>query len=67
MKVFFDEIEVGEFFIFKLGDDINIYQKISSLGGYNAVHLSSGSVCNIYNENTKLEKVSVEFTIKEYE
>ena len=67
MKVLFDEIKIGEFFVFRLGDDINIYQKISPMEHYNAVHLNSGSLCNIYNENTKLEKVNIEFTIIENE
>jgi hypothetical protein len=67
MKILFKELSAGDFFVFRYNDEVNIYQKISSINGYNAVLLNTGHLCNIYEENTKLEKVMVEFTIKEHE
>lgn len=64
MKVPFDKIGIGEFFVFKLGEDTHIYQKIKPYKDYNSLHLNSGNLSNIYSKNTDVEKVSLEFTIK---
>lgn len=61
----FKDLNPGDFFIFKLGEEINIYQKISKYDGYNCVHLNSGQICNVYEGNTKVNKVEIELKINE--
>lgn len=67
MKASFKSLNVGDFFLFKLDDYDHIYQKISPIVQYNAVHLNTGQLCNIYGENTNINKIKIELSIKQYE
>lgn len=59
MKTNFKDLNTGDFFIFELNGGINYYQKIYPADDYNCIHLNSGNLCKIYEENTNLEKVNV--------
>lgn len=61
----FKDLNAGDFFIFKLGNEVNVYQKISQQDHYNCVHLNTGQICNVYEENTKVNKVEIELKIHE--
>lgn len=60
----FKSLKAGEFFVYKLEEGISIYQKISPYDHYNCVLLNTGQICNIYEDNTKVEKVKIELKIK---
>jgi hypothetical protein len=73
MKVKWHNLAVGDFFAYKNfseeKDVFNLYQKITPKHeSYNAVHLNTGRLCNIYEDNSLalslFEKVDVEFAIK---
>lgn len=61
----FKSLKAGEFFVYKLEEDISIYQKISPYEHYNCVLLNTGQICNIYEDNTQVNKVEIELKINE--
>lgn len=69
MKVKWNELEQGDFFIFRLQESAGpyIYQKITPKAReYNAVLLNTGELCCVYesdDSNTLYEKVNIEFAI----
>lgn len=64
MLVPFKSLAPGDFFTYKTEDGISIYQKISPYEHYNCVLLNTGQICNIYEDNTNVEKVKIELKIK---
>ncbi len=65
MLVPFKSLNIGDFFIYKIKEEISIYQKISKYHDYNCVLLNTGQICNIYEENTTVNKVEIELKIHE--
>ena len=69
-NVNWDKLKVGDFFSanINMGQDTLLYQKIKQTdGGYNAVLINSGDLCQLYipaDSDKTFEKVKVTFSLK---
>ena len=69
-NVNWDKLKVGDFFSvnINMGQDTLLYQKIKQIdGGYNAVLINSGDLCQLYipaDSDKTFEKVEVTFSLK---
>lgn len=64
MKVKWDEMKQGDFFVEYIEDEILIYQKITNTPNYNAVLLNKGLLCNLYiSRDRYYNKEDIEFKI----
>jgi hypothetical protein len=69
-NVNWDKLKVGDFFSvnINMGRDTLLYQKIKQTdGGYNAVLINSGDLCQLYipaDSDKTFEKVEVTFSLK---